>query len=131
MVHIMAFTAALALYRDVNTERTIHGLRPLVLDARLAAAAEKHAVDMVRRRYFDHVSPAGDSPADRLKEAGCSFNYAGENIAFAPDVQTADSALFGSPPHRENTLSSNYNRVGIGVAADANGDLYFVEDFSN
>lgn len=131
MVHIIALAAALSLYRDVNNERASAGMRPLIVDARLARAAAKHAWDMARRAYFAHVSPDGETPFDRMRRAGCNFAYAGENIAFAPDVQEADSALFQSAPHRENTLSNNYDRIGIGVAADPAGNLYFVEDFSN
>ena len=131
MVHIIAMAAAVSLLQDINTERVTHGLRPLVMDARLASAASGHADDMARRGYFAHESPGGVSPFDRMRAAGCSFDYAAENIALAPDVQTADTALYQSVPHRENTLSPSYNRVGIGVARDANGNEYFVEDFSN
>lgn len=131
MVQIIAAAAAFSLLHDINTERMTHGLRPLVLDARLASAAAQHALDMARRRYFAHESPAGDSPFDRMRAAGCSFSSAAENIALAEDVQQADSLLFQSVPHRENTLSPSYSRVGIGVARDADGNEYFVEDFSN
>ena len=131
MVHIMALAAAMSLFHDVNAERAAYGLRPLVLDVRLAAAAAEHAADMARRRYFAHESEDGASPFDRMRAQGCAFSYAGENIALAPDAQQADSVLFNSAPHRSNTLSPSYTRVGIAAARDANGTLYFVEDFSN
>lgn len=131
MVHIMALGLAMALFSDLNQERRAHGLQPLTIDSRLEDAAAGHAVDMARRGYFTHESPDGETPFDRLRAAGCSFDYAGENIALAPDVRTADNALFESAPHRENILSAEYRRVGIGIARDQNGDLYFVEDFSN
>lgn len=131
MVHIMALGLAMALFSDLNQERRAHGLHPLTIDSRLEDAAAGHAVDMARRGYFTHESPDGETPFDRLRAAGCSFDYAGENIALAPDVRTADNALFESAPHRENILSAEYRRVGIGIARDQNGDLYFVEDFSN
>ncbi len=131
MLHLMAFGLAMTMLSDLNGERASRGLQPLAIDARLTSAATGHAADMAQHGYFAHESQSGQSPFDRIRAAGCSFDYAGENIAMAPDVQSADSALFQSPPHRENILSADYHRVGIGVARDTDGDLYFVEDFSN
>lgn len=131
MVHALVLGAAISLLGDVNRERAARGLQPLVLDARLSNVAAAHAEDMALRRYFSHVSQSGSSPFDRLRAAGLPFRYAGENIAMAPDERVADAALFASTPHRENTLSSSYRRIGIGVAKDEQGNLLFVEDFSD
>lgn len=127
----MALSMAIALFKDVNRERVAQGLQPLMLDVRLSDVAGSHASDMMSRKYFAHVTPDGISPFDRMRAAGCPFEYAGENIALASDEHDADTALFASMPHRRNTLSASYRRVGIGVATDADGDVYFVEDFSD
>jgi uncharacterized protein YkwD len=66
-----------------------------------------------------------------MREAGCSYGYAGENIAQAPSERSADSALYASLPHRDNTLSPNYRRVGIAAMIAPNGELLFVEDFTD
>lgn len=131
MMHGLLLSAALSLFADINRERSADGLRPVVLDARLSGVAAGHAGDMAAKNYFAHESPSGDTPFDRMRAAGCEYSYAGENIAMAPDERVADSALFASTPHRENTLNVNYGRVGIGVARGAHGELLFVEDFSN
>ena len=131
MVHIIALSAALALLHDVNRERRTHGLPPLAIDARLSSAAESHADEMARSGSFSHDSIDGASPFDRMRQAGCRFAYAAENIALASSADQADTALFDSAPHRENTLSGRYQRIGIGVAQDASGEMYVVEDFSN
>ncbi len=130
-LHTIAAGAATALYRDLNRARRRHGLGALALDRRLDRAAIVHVADMARRNYFAHESPEGNSPFDRLRQAGCDYRYAGENIAMAPDERIADWALFRSPPHRENILSPNYRRVGIAVSVTAAGELLFVEDFSD
>src|SRR5579864_8112468 len=98
-VHQAEAVAATALYYDLNHERRAHGLPPLQLDARLGEAAIEHVVDMSTRNYFDHVSPTGQSPFDRMHAAGCEYGYAGENLAEAPSERIADSALFASVPH--------------------------------
>ena len=131
MVQVMAIAMAMALFKDVNREREADGLQPLLLDARLSSVAVSHAGDMVSHNYFAHETADGISPFDRMRAAGCSFEFAGENIALASDERDADAALFSSAPHRQNTLSASYRRVGIGVATDADGDVYFVEDFSD
>lgn len=131
MMHGLLLSAALSLFADINRERDAHGLPPVTLDTRLSDVASKHAGDMAANNYFAHESPAGASPFDRMRAAGCTYRYAAENIAMAPDEQVADRALFASTPHRENTLNSNYARVGIGVARGAHGELLFVEDFSD
>lgn len=122
--------AATALYAAVNRERVRDGEDPLRLDPLLGQAALEHVEDMARRHYFDHVSPTGVSPFDRMRELGCEFSYAGENIALAGDEAQADNALFKSAPHRANTLNAHYTRVGIAVMDDADGRLLFVEDFA-
>ena len=123
--------AATALYFDLNRERRSHGLTPLELDSRLSNAAVEHVVEMSDDDYFAHGSPDGQSPFDRMHNAGCSYNYAGENLALAPSERIADSALFASESHRQNTLSANYRRVGIAVMFDDAGELLFVEDFTD
>lgn len=129
--HAAEAQAATALYYSLNRERRERGLAPLVLDMRLDQAAINHVVEMSRRNYFAHVSANGESPFDRMRDAGCTYRYAGENLALATDERTADAALFASAPHRENTLSPNYRRVGIAVMFNDDGDLLFVEDFSD
>ncbi len=54
----------------LNAERSARGLAPLRHDRRLASAAERHAVDMARKRYFSHDSLDGSSFLDRIRRAG-------------------------------------------------------------
>lgn len=122
--------AATVLFQHLNQERMRSGLPPLVLDSGLNEAAVEHVADMARNNYFEHTSPAGITPFDRMRRLGCSFSYAGENIALADDALQADRALFKSVPHRDNSLNARFTRVGIAVMANAQGRLLFVEDFS-
>ena len=130
-VHTAEARAATALYHDVNQERRTRGLPPLQLDSRLSQAAIEHVVEMSNAEYFDHASLNGQSPFDRLHDVGCTYTYAGENLAEAPSERVAASALFASAPHRRNTLSVNYHRVGIAVMFNDAGELLFVEDFTD
>ena len=115
----------------VNEARRKAGLKPLVLDTSLRELARYYANYMFQHGYFSHYSPDGASPFDRMREAEISFNYAGENLALAPDVTLAMQGLMQSPEHRANILDPHYTRVGIGVI---DGGIYgemFVQEFTD
>src|SRR5687767_10428426 len=80
------FEALVATFCLVNRERTNRGLRPLSGNLRLVYAAQGHANDMVRRRYFSHTSPGGSTPASRISRTGymtgARWWSVGENIAW-------------------------------------------------
>jgi uncharacterized protein YkwD len=121
---------ARALWHDLNVARQSAGLPPLVLDLRLCRVAEAHAYDMVRRHYFDHVSPDGLGPFERMTRAGLRYGYAGENIALDVDERGAAEHLYASPEHRQNMLEPHYTHVGIAAVATETRE-FFVEDFSD
>lgn len=115
----------------VNKERTSKGLMPLVMDESLRKVAQSHSKDMFARGYFSHNTPEGLSPFDRMAMSNISFIYAGENLALSPNVEVAMQGLMQSPGHRENILSSNFRKVGIGVI---DGGMYgemFAQEFTN
>ena len=123
-------SAAAALFAEVNGQRALRGLRLLVLDERLCTVARSHGRDMAERKYFEHVSPEGLTPFDRLDRAHVRYAYAAENLALAPDLQSASRALLDSREHRANMLEPHFTRVGIAAVDSASGVL-FVEDFSD
>lgn len=115
----------------VNEERVKKGLAVLLPDESLVLVAEAHAKDMLERGYFSHYTPEGLSPFDRMAEGNISYQYAGENLAFAPDVEIAMGGLIKSPGHRENILSSNFNKAGIGVLDAGIYGKMFVQEFTD
>lgn len=122
-------TAAQQAVDLLNADRRANGLSNLQVSASLATVAQKHAQDMMTRNFFSHTNPDGQSPFDRIKQAGISYSAAGENIAIDQSVQAAEVAFMNSSGHRANILNSSYTTVGIGVAYDANGKAYVVQNF--
>ncbi|MDE2025611.1 MAG: CvpA family protein [Patescibacteria group bacterium] len=115
----------------VNAERAKQNLPPLMGDDKLKQVGELHASDMLARGYFSHYTPEGLSPFDRMAAANISYEYAGENLAFSPNVDLAMQGLMQSPGHRANILSPNYHRVGIGVMnAGIYGEM-FAQEFTD
>ncbi len=102
----------------VNVQRRKNKRANLRRSPRLALVAIAHSKDMVRRRYFSHVSPTGGTLPSRLRKRGYRGVSAAENIAFN-EFETADSlvrAWMNSPPHRKNILERKYRFAGVGIA---------------
>ena len=116
-----------------NAERSAAGLPPLALDARLCAAAQRHAEDMLLRSYYNHVSPDGGGPAERVRRSGYAARLVAENIARGPvSVNEAMDNWMASEDHRRNLLHPGFTNLGIGVAVgkSAVGDtVVWVQDF--
>lgn len=124
--------AELKMFAMVNQEREKRGIAILVLDdGKLRNVARDHCVDMFERGYFSHYTPEGLSPFDRMTQADVAFVYAGENLALSPNVDLAMQGLMQSKGHRENILSPNFGRIGVGVI---DGGIYgemFCQEFTN
>lgn len=105
----------------INWARASHGLARLRTSRRLERAATAHSADMVRRRYFDHMSPGGSDPFQRMRRAGYHGSTMGETIAYGGGslgtaAETVDGWLH-SAGHRRILLNANMREIGIGVAA--------------
>ena len=107
----------------LNAKRAGHDLRPLVLNAKLGAAARRHSRAMVRERFFSHSSPNGDTFIDRIRAAGYLEGArswtAGENIAYGSGSRSTPRSIgrawMNSPGHRANILSRSFRAIGIGI----------------
>ena len=108
-------TAETELFTRIQEERRKNDKSELVFDPSLREVARTHAADMLNKGYFSHYDPDTISPADRLSRSNISFESMGENIALAPTSTLAHQGLMQSPSHRENILSSDFTRIGIGV----------------
>lgn len=107
----------------VNRERRARGLNSLRQSSRLRRAARRHSADMVRRRYFSHLSPEGRDHVDRARRARyvvakSSWRLA-ENLAWMPsgNATAADlvKAWMASPTHRDNILRRGMDHAGVGL----------------
>jgi uncharacterized protein YkwD len=115
----------------VNKERTIRGLNALKYDPILQKAARDHSADMFQRGYFSHYTPEGEDVANRGDKYSVEYIVIGENLAYAPTLETAHQGLMNSPGHRANILSAEFNKIGVGVM---NGDAFgmmFTQVFSD
>jgi uncharacterized protein YkwD len=116
-----------ALLCLVNRERARAGVRQLRPDACLERAAQGHALEMVRARYFAHDSRDGRSFEQRILATGYAPRGAhwtlGENLAWgaapAGDAAWVLAAWMRSRGHRANLLRASFRDVGVAAVAGA------------
>lgn len=121
----VAAEAERAVFELLNQARAEAGLRTLEWDEPLRDVGRAHSRDMYLRGYFAHETPecrehgtehpGCTDPFDRIRNAGITYDVAGENLALAPSPPQAHDGLMRSPGHRANILNPHYTRVGIGV----------------
>lgn len=114
----------------VNSERAKAGLPPLTTKEELSQAAYCKAQDMADKNYFSHISPTYGSLFEMLEKFGITYTTAGENIAMGQNTPAeAMNAWMNSSRHRANILNSSYTNIGVGLAANKNGQKYWAQIF--
>ncbi len=115
----------------INAERKKANAPTLIFDEAIASVARLHSENMFEEKYFSHIAPDGSDPAKRMERGGVSFTYVGENLAYAPDVETAHEGLMESPGHKRNILDPKYRRIGIGVIDSGIYGRMFTQNFAD
>lgn len=114
----------------VNIERSKAGLKPLKLNTDLNKVATLKSQDMVDKNYFSHTSPTYGSPFDMMSKFGVSYRSAGENIAMGQKTPSeVMNGWMNSAGHRANILNGSFTDLGVGIAKDSNGRLYWTQMF--
>jgi uncharacterized protein YkwD len=128
--------------REINRERGARELVRLAGDPKLALAAQRRTRDMVRRRFFSHVTPDGRGMSAWVRATGYLRKMAawalGETLAWGAGPCSTPAATVAawmdSPSHRRVMLSRRYLEIGVGVAlgvpfepAPATGATYAAE----
>jgi uncharacterized protein YkwD len=121
------------LLEMTNKQRTEKKLPPLKLNPLLVKAARAHSANMARQQKLEHVLD-GKRVGQRLKDVGYTALGEGENIYLGKAgfgrPETALKFWMNSRPHRENILEPNFTEIGIGIARDRDGDVYFTQVFA-
>ena len=119
----------------VNADRTARGLTPLVTSQSLTNAAVWKSRHMAFYSYMAHDDPAppvARTTGDRLEACGYPATRSGwgENIAWG--YSSPESVMQGwltSAGHRANIENPSSRAIGIGVASDSIGRLFWTQAF--
>lgn len=113
---------ASGIYAGVNQQRQSCGA--ITEDARLTAAAQRHADDMLRNSVFSHTGSDGSSPQARMADAGYGVASTGEIVYWATgSAATAEGAIafwMQSPGHRAIILNCGFSAGGFATAWNGN-----------
>ena len=112
-----------------NQARTEKGLKRVVWDANLAAAAHAHAVMMSENKELSHQYDGEPDVAKRTASAGAHFSEVAENIAAGTSPGQIHGAWMQSQVHHDNLMNANVDHIGVALVR-AHGTLYAVADFS-
>lgn len=108
---------------------------PLAPHGALQGSARAHSKDMADRNYFNHTSPEGRDPIDRMKAAGwvdAPGSMTGENIAAG--YVGANAVVEGwlkSPGHCSNIMNPKFQHLGVGYyeSPTAKFKQYWTQNF--
>jgi hypothetical protein len=131
----------LELLTLINQDRSATGAPSVTLDSLATVVAQAHAEAMAAEDFFSHYGRGGDSPYERLAEAGGTAHVR-ENIFrrverssdalttsdpwFDFKVEDAQQWLMASAGHRESIVDPYRTGVGIGIAVDQTRHTVFV-----
>jgi len=113
-----------------NAERAKEKLPPLAPNARLFQAARAHSANMARKGEMKHVLD-GKGVENRLDDAGYDWHQCGENIAQSDGASLREimKGWMESKAHREHILEPAFTEIGVGVARDDKGNVYYTQVF--
>lgn len=113
-----------------NKARADEGVKPLRMSPVLTRAARNHSRNMAKQDKLEHVLD-DKNPSDRAKAAGYPTPYVGENIAYNTELDAAEAfqTWINSPPHKKNILNDSYKEIGIGMARNSKGVVYYTQVF--
>lgn len=107
----------------INADRIANGMPALKMQPDIQNYARVHAKDMRNQGRIWHDMPAYEG----WLPAGWSSH--GENVGLHNGIAAVHRAFMNSAGHRANVLNTDFNYVGLGVAAGNDGRLYVSENF--
>ena len=110
----------------------------------ISAVANAHAWDMLPTATSSHTSLDGRTKEDRLRNAGISFGWSGENICYsynAARIADRRAQLVPLPvhvravprvrqSHRPTSSARTHHGIGIGIAVSG-AKVYIIWDFTD
>lgn len=129
---------AYSVLNQLNAQRREHGRPALHMNATLIVSAHRHNLAMAQANEMSHQLPGESYFADRIRAAGYSYRYAGENIGWNSNTSTAGALALGTMmyaegpggAHWENIVDPHFTDVGIDVYIDStHHKLWLTEDF--
>jgi uncharacterized protein YkwD len=122
-----ATAAEKAVLAAINRTRASYGLTTLAPSNALRELSLEHCRDMVNRHYFNHITPDGLAPYQRVRAANVAFSACGETSHY-PDVRpmSAIADWLRHPGGKSQLLDARFTLAGVGIAYAPVEKRYYV-----
>jgi uncharacterized protein YkwD len=119
---------------DCGAEGQFAAAAPLTMNPILRCSSRLHSLDMYERDYFEHDTPDGIDPFERMAEAGFVGSGGGENIALGQSTpEEVMAAWMDSDGHCANVMRAAFDTIGVGYHPGAGqrgiGSNYWTQNF--
>lgn len=108
---------------DTNAFRKAAGLAPLKQNTAMNTVASNWTKVMASENTRYH-NPNSN------KQIPAGWSATGENVANGFTVETVTQAWYDSPGHRANLLNPRFTDIGVGIAYNSNGQLFYTQNFA-
>jgi uncharacterized protein YkwD len=113
---------------QTNKFRRSKGLPALVINEDLNAIAQKHSNNMAKGRVGFGHGGFSQREAHAKRKISSLYSFA-ENVAYGPETGKEVVTMWkNSSGHRRNMLG-RYKYIGIGIAKDRRGRIYYTQVF--
>jgi len=113
---------------QTNKFRRSKGLPALVINEDLNAIAQKHSINMAKGRVGFGHGGFSQREAQAKRKINSLYSFA-ENVAYGPETGKEVVTMWkNSSGHRRNMLG-RYKYIGIGIAKDRRGRIYYTQVF--
>jgi len=113
----------------INRDRVKNNVLPVAIDNNLNELAQARADDMVKKKYFGHITPLGKTVNDLRLEYDVQ-TFINENISKNNNIELAQNRFMMSGAHRSNIIYAHWNRVGVGISQLDKQSFVIVQLFS-
>jgi uncharacterized protein YkwD len=101
---------------------------PLVWDEKLERAAQRHADDMARKKFFSHTGSDKSTVSSRVDKEAFVWMLVGENLADGyKNEADVVAGWMTSPGHCKNIMNPEFTHMGVAVSKDGR---YWVQVFA-
>lgn len=112
-------TSGSSVHGQINGIRAAASRPALSRNAKLDAAAQAHARDMARGKFFDHRGSNGSKVGQRVSGAGYRWCTVSENISQGyPDAAAAVEGWRTSAGHYRNIVAGKNKEYGLANVGD-------------
>lgn len=103
----------ISLVNEYREKKNLESLNP---NEKLTQAAIARAQDMLKKDYWSHSGPSGESAWQFIEEEGYRYSMAGENLAKGySNASKMNEDLINSVTHKENIVDPKFEDIGVAV----------------